>query len=163
MQSVDVLPQDIMLTSDNLLGEKKPLADIRVERSYKDAWSFRFGADYAIIAERLKIRGGYVYETSAAADDAIGVDNANWGRQALGVGVSLAMFGAWFDIGYGHHFIPTQNVSKSRLKQTVTPCLMYPGCEDTAPASIGNGKYEGSFDIVALSVRMNLDSMHAYF
>ncbi len=162
MQSVDVVPQGITVTSALMDGVKKPLDNIKIDRRYTDAWSARIGLDYRVIPERLVLRTGYVYETSAIPDITIGVDNANWGRQGLGVGASVKLFGAWLDVAYGHHFIPTQEVTESVITQTVTPCLLGQDCKNTEASSIGNGTYEGSFDIFAVAIRVPFSGLESH-
>ena len=151
MQSIDVVPDGIKLVRGTL---EKDLPTIQIVRMYRDAWSARVGGDWGVIPDRLTLRGGYIYETSAIKQNYTSVDNANWGRNAIGLGLSVNLWGAWLDLGYSHHFIPSRTLTNAKHEQTVSPCLTSTTCEDLEPAIIGNGTYEGSFDVFGLAVRM---------
>jgi len=159
LKNVDVLPQDIVIKSD--VGEKK-LGDIHLVHNLVDAWSARIGGDYVVIPDLLTVRAGYLYETSAIETKDVAVDFANWGRHALSVGASVKLFGATLDLAYAHHFVPSQNVTNSEVKQVTTPD-MFGVCPENNPTCtssvIGNGKFDASFDVVAIGLTVPLGAL----
>jgi long-chain fatty acid transport protein len=156
LQSLALRPHGIVIASDNL-GTSKPLPDIVFQKNFDDAWSLRLGGEHELVPGRLTLRAGWLYETSAVPLASTSVDFPNWERNVVSVGASVAVprTPVTVDVAYAHHFLPSRTVSASGITQVVTPCLT-PGCSDPAPTVVGNGRYEASFDVISLSLRMEL-------
>lgn len=127
--------------------------DIVFPHRFRDTLSLRLGGEHELLADTLRLRAGYLYESSAIPTKDVSVDFANWGRQVASVGASLHMFGAWLDVAYAHHFIDTQVVTDSAVVQQQTPSIL-PGVPAPKPLVVGNGTYQASLDIVSLSLRV---------
>ena len=141
-------PHDITVS---VTGASAPLSEIVFPKQYEDAVSFRLGADYDLLPERLTLRAGYFYETSAIPTRTIAVDFPNWGRQAVSVGASVRLFGAQLHVAYAHHFITSQTVTDTIVDTVSVPPL------GPTPQPVGNGRYTASSDmlVVGLSIELN--------
>jgi long-chain fatty acid transport protein len=154
LRAVTLTPRGIVIVSDNFVTSK-PLPEIVFPKSFDDAVSVRMGGEHELVPGRLTVRAGYLHETSAVPDASTSVDFPNWERDVVAVGASFAIPRApvALDVAYAHHFLPTRTVTASRIAQVVTPCLV-PGCTDPTPAVVGNGTYEASLDVLAVSLRL---------
>jgi long-subunit fatty acid transport protein len=157
LRTIELRPQDISIVSDNL-GTSKPLPDIIYRKDFQDAFSVRLGGEAEVVPGRLRARAGVLHETSAVPLASTGVDFPGWERDtvALGASFTLPRTPVTVDVAYAHHFQPTRTVTNSRVVQVVTPCLT-PGCTDPPASAVGNGTYEGSLDVLSLSLRLVLD------
>jgi long-subunit fatty acid transport protein len=156
LRAITLPARGIVIASDNL-GTSKPLPDIVFPKSFDDAFSVRLGGEHELVAGRLTVRAGYLHETSAVPLASTSVDFANWERDVVAVGASLAIPRApvTLDVAYAHHFLPDRTVTASGITQIVTPCLT-PGCTDPTPAVVGNGGYSAALDVVSVSLRLAL-------
>lgn len=126
--------------------------DIVFPHDFKDTVSLRLGAEKILSAD-LRVRGGYLHETSAAPSKYVSVDFPNWARDVASVGASYRVGKAWVDVAYAHHFVQTQTVTDSAVVQQETPAVL-PGVPAPKPQVVGNGTYEASMNIVSLAVRV---------
>jgi long-subunit fatty acid transport protein len=151
--AIELQPHGITIASDNL-GTSKALPNIVFQKNFQDAFSLRVGGEHAVVPGRLAVRAGYLHETSAVPLASTSVDFANWDRDVVTVGASVAIprTPVTLDVAYAHHFLPTRTVSASGITQVVTPCLT-PGCTDPAPTVVGNGAYAASLDVLSASLR----------
>jgi long-subunit fatty acid transport protein len=138
------------------IGTERALDTIIFPKHFRDAYSARAGGELPL-SEHVRLRAGYLYETSAVPNRTTSVDFGNWDRHAVSLGASLQLFGAWLDLGYAHHFVGARKVGDSAVQQVVAPCITTTTCDDVAPSVVGNGDYEASLDLFALSVRVPLD------
>jgi hypothetical protein len=108
----------------------------------------------------MTVRAGYLHETSAVPLASTSVDFANWERDAISAGVSIALprVPVTLDLAYTHHFLPDRTVTASRIAQVVTPCLTSKDCADPAATFVGNGTYRASLDVISASLRLALDT-----
>lgn len=140
--------------------QTQQLPDIVFPHNFQDTWSGRFGAEYKALPDRLTVRGGYLFETSAVPSQYVSVDFGNWGRHVGSVGTSVRVFtGAWLDLAYAHHFVATQVITDSKIEQKQTPYPPIPGGTPPKPEIVGNGTYTASMDIVSISLRLALGSL----
>jgi long-subunit fatty acid transport protein len=158
LRTIELRPVDITIASDNF-GTSKPLPDIVYRKNFQDSFSVRLGGETELLPGRLHARAGVLHETSAVPLASTGVDFPGWERNVIALGASLAIprTPVTVDFAYAHHFQPTRTVTDSRVTQVVTPCLT-PGCTDPPASVVGNGTYEGSLDVVSLSLRLVLDA-----
>ncbi len=158
LETIEIQTKNIKLALPNI-GTEKNLEDIVFQKDFVDAGSIRIGGDYHVLPERLTMRAGYLYETSAIPLNSTSVDFPNWGRHAVSVGASVALFGVWLDLAYAHHFIPSRTVTNSQVVQVVAPCLTTTTCTDTTPTVVGNGHYTASIDVIGISIRIPFDTL----
>lgn len=96
-------------------GEIPPNADQK--RGYKDVFGIRVGGDYNAVADKLALRGGAFFETSAADPQYQNIDFAASSRFGLAAGATYRYrFGQGdktnaleFMVGYGHVFFAEQS------------------------------------------------------
>jgi long-subunit fatty acid transport protein len=131
----------------------KPVPDIVFPHVFQDTISLRLGGEHELLADRLRLRAGYMYETSAVPTKYVSVDFPNWARHVASVGASLHVYDAWIDLAYAHHFVATQTVTDSVIEQKETPAVL-PGMDAPKAAVVGNGTYEAGMDIVSLALRV---------
>jgi long-subunit fatty acid transport protein len=168
MDKITVTPRNILVQQTDGNGPdanvqwQRPLDPIVIQKNFKDAYSVRVGADYAVVPDRLIVRGGYTFETSAIPSSYVNVDFANWGRHMVAAGLSACVWGAMIDVAYAHHFVPTQEISNSQVVQVTTPSPAGRGTYAT-PSVVGNGTYTASLDVVSLAVRIPLDELRLAF
>lgn len=156
LHTIEIHPRNITVVGENF-GISKPLPNIIFRKDFQNSVSVRAGADYQALPRRLVLRAGYLHETSAIPTDSVSVDFANWRRDAVSVGASVALgAGVWFDVAYAHHFLATQVVTNSKEVQVVTPCVL-PDCTDPAATVVGNGTYRAALDLVSAGLRFALD------
>ncbi|OGQ87107.1 MAG: hypothetical protein A2289_23695 [Deltaproteobacteria bacterium RIFOXYA12_FULL_58_15] len=161
-EAIEVRPKNVVIESN--VGDPTPLEDIVLQKDFNDAWSVRLGADYNLVSDRLVVRGGYLYESSAIPDKSISVDFANWGRHAVSIGASLTLFGVIVDVAYAHHFIPTKEIDHSAVMQVTTPPLADPQSLPVPEQSVvGNGYYSATLDVISLAVRVPWDDLRSEF
>lgn len=145
---LDAIKVDPSNVSIQVSGGTYAFPSIALPKNFKDAMSVRAGADFEAWPERVTLRTGYMYETSAIPKNYVNVDFPNWGRHVVTAGFSVQMFGAYLDVAYAHHFIPTQHVSNSQVTQVVSPIGPPPS------SVVGNGTYKASLDMYSLSLRI---------
>jgi long-chain fatty acid transport protein len=157
LRSIVLAPHGIVIASDNL-GTSKPLPELVFTKNFDDAFSVRLGGEHELLPGRLTVRAGYLHETSAVPLAYTSVDFANWERDAVSVGLSVALprVPVTLDLAYAHHFLPDRTVTASQIAQVVTPCLTTPDCQNPAPTPVGDGTYRASLDVISASLRLAL-------
>lgn len=135
--------------------------DIVFPHDYVDTISLRMGADYTLMPERLTVRGGYLYESSAAPTKYVSLDFPNWQRHVVSVGASIKLYGAWLDLAFAHHFVQTQVVTDSAVVQQQTPPVL--PLPQPKPIVVGNGTYEASMNIGSVALRVPFGSLSSVF
>jgi long-subunit fatty acid transport protein len=153
LKEIVVHPKDVTvdIASLNVSG---PLQDVVFPKHYRDSYSIRLGSDYQVIPERLTMRAGYIYESSAIPNQYVNVDFIGWGRQVVSAGASVELFGAYVDLGYAHHFIATKQITDSKVEQ------LTPNFGMNFPASVvGNGTYSAALDVFSVAVRVPFDQV----
>ena len=112
-----------------------------------------------VVDERLTVRAGYAYETSAIPSAYVNVDFPNWQRHIASIGASLRLWGAWLDVAYAHHFVQTQHVTDSQVMSQVSPKIG--GMPASVPSVVGNGTYESALDLFSVSLRIPFGDLHS--
>ncbi|MBI5609201.1 MAG: outer membrane protein transport protein, partial [Deltaproteobacteria bacterium] len=146
------------ITVKSVSGDSKPVPDIVFPHEFKDTISFRLGGEHELLHDRLRLRAGYLFESSAVPSKHVSVDFANWQRHVASIGASVQAFGAWLDVAYAHHFVETQTITDSAVEQKLTPSLMS-DMPPPKPQIVGNGVYEAGMDIVSLALRVPFRSL----
>lgn len=136
--------------------------DIVFKHEFKDTYSARLGGEYAWIPERLSVRAGYLYETSAVPSKFVSVDFGNWGRHVASLGGSFGLYGVWLDVAYAHHFVDSQTVTDSEVTQKLTPSIIT-GVDQPKPKVVGNGFYSAGMNVLSVSLRVPWDKITPTF
>ncbi len=139
--------------SVGVLNTSAPLTEIYFAKKYHDAISFRLGGDYHVLPDRLTVRAGYFYETSAIPTRTVAVDFPNWGRQGLSAGASVRLFGVQLHVAYAHHFVNSQTVTDTIVDTVSVPPL------SPAPQPIANGNYTSSTDMLVVGLSIDLSKL----
>jgi long-subunit fatty acid transport protein len=150
LKEIQVRPKNITVNIPSL-SVSAPLENVVMTKNFNDSYSVRGGADYQVIPERLTVRGGYTYESSAIPSAYTSVDFFGWGRHIAAAGLSVQLWGAYLDVAYAHHFIATRNVTDSKVTQVTTPDI---GTGRPPSSVVGNGTYQASLDVVSLALRI---------
>ena len=166
LQTIEIHTHGITVQAHDDKGnitEQASVPNIIFQHHFQDTISGRVGADYALLPERLTVRGGYLHETTAVPQAYQSVDFGNWARDAVSLGASVQIFGAWLDLAYAHHFVQTTTVTNSQVVQQVSP-PMPSGFPPASVASVvGNGTYSASMDIFSLSLRVPFGDLKQSF
>lgn len=149
LQTIQIINNNIMVGYPN--GMVK-IDDIIFQKQFVDAYSLRLGGDFYALPDRLKLRAGYIFETSAINKPFVSIDFANWQRHVASAGLSVRLFGAWLDLAYAHHFVAQQVVTDSQVVSQVGATL--PGFVAPVASPIGNGTYDASLNIFSMSLRI---------
>ena len=118
-------------------GEIPPNADQK--RGYKDVFGIRVGGDYNVIPDKLALRGGTFFETSAANPQYQNIDFAASSRFGLAAGATYRYrFGQGAKtsalelmVGYGHVFFAEQ--SRTDPNASGTNALAGTSCNKANP------------------------------
>jgi long-subunit fatty acid transport protein len=101
-------------TSDltaTLLAQRLDVGSIDVEKHWHDTWSVQLGGDYALLPERLSLRGGAFLESAAGDPSYAHVDFASGAQLGGALGASLFVEG--FEIVFAYEL-------RGQLSQSVT-------------------------------------------
>ena len=130
-----------------LFGTVGPL---NIPRLYENALSVRVGGDYELIAERLWLRAGGLWEESAVPTETLSVLQVDSDKFALGLGATWRVSpSVRIDLGYSHIFYVSQDVTDSVVEQ------LNPTNPEGAIV-VGNGRYESSADLLGIGARFDL-------
>ena len=130
------------------------------KRNYRNTHSFRLGGDWNVIPELLTLRLGGNYEISQSPEENTHLDfisNDRWGV-AAGVGVHLGMFELNFAYSYVGLIERDVTDSDVRLVDITSERDKYDenGVRQTGWKVNGNGQFEGSLHVLALSLGIYL-------
>ena len=120
-------------------GEIPPNADQK--RGFKDVVGVRVGGDYNVIPDKLALRGGTFFETSALEAQYQNIDFAATSRFGLALGATYRLrFGEGektsaleFMVGYGHIFFAEQ--SRTDPNASGSPALSGTSCNKVSPVA----------------------------
>ena len=88
-----------------------PLSNVPVNadvpHKWKDTWGFRLGGDYVAMPDKLSIRGGVWYQSSAVDPKYLHLDFIPTQRLGLTVGGSVRLGPVDIQVGYAHVFAST--------------------------------------------------------
>lgn len=144
-----------MIVGDGVAGaQKMVLRPVKVERKYKDTWSFRLGGQYALL-DFLTLRAGTYYETGSVPEAYSNLDFAGFERFGLALGVGLDFSPFTVSLGYSHVFQPQRDVTPEETKvyRNYPLQLSQPIQEDY---KVGAGTFTTSFDIFSVALSYTL-------
>jgi long-subunit fatty acid transport protein len=99
-----------------LLGQRLDVGSIDIEKQWRDTLSVQLGGDFALLPERLTVRGGLFYE-SATADPAYAhVDFASGVQLGGALGASVFVDGFEVVLAWEYRHQPTLEVSEGRAR-----------------------------------------------
>jgi long-chain fatty acid transport protein len=127
--------------------------DVVLPANYDDAISVRLGGHY-ILNDRLTVRAGVLYETSAIPTQTVGVSLVDAKKWGYGLGGSLGLGkNTELDIGISQSFFQDLDISDSEVTQIRVNPLAGEG-EDTLIDGIvvGNGTIESSLFMVGVGI-----------
>ena len=143
----------IRTTPDNIEVENVPgvgtipVGALSINRDFQDLFSLRLGGDFEVVPEVLTLRAGAAVEQSAIPTKTLSVLQVDANKLALGLGATIvAADGVEIDVGYGHIFYETTEVTDSAVLQ-LNPT------NPKGAIAVGNGTYEASADLFGLGVR----------
>jgi long-chain fatty acid transport protein len=118
-------------------GEIPPNADQK--RGFKDVVGIRVGGDYNVLPDKLALRGGTFFETSAAEAQYQNIDFAASARFGLALGATYRLrlgegdktSALEFMLGYGHIFFAEQ--SRTDPNASGSPALAGTSCNKVNP------------------------------
>jgi long-subunit fatty acid transport protein len=151
------------------LGKYVHLGDLHLAKNYQDTWSVRLGGDFAVLADRLWLRAGGLYESASMPQAYSNVDFEGYARWGLSTGFTVRL-ARWAELNaaYMHLFQENRHVGldDTRVYQ------QRPGAYCTAPyndpqlcdpnylgkpgAPVGAGDYSSSINIVSVGVNIRL-------
>ena len=109
-------------------------------KNWKDAWAFRFGANYQV-KENMIFRAGYIYDLTPVPDDTFDPQVPDANRHIFTVGSDLKIWR--FTLGIAYNYILSESRTKNnRLGFNGVP--LPPGFQ-------ANGRYESSTHSLGLS------------
>ena len=123
-----------------------------LERQYQDTWSLRLGGSYRPL-DWLVIRAGGYYETGAVPDEYFSVATPDSDKWALAFGLGATWNAFEFDLGYMHVFQLARDIPASvSLAHQTNPT------NPEGTVSVGGGRYISGYDLVGLSILVNIDN-----
>ncbi|HYG67369.1 MAG TPA: outer membrane protein transport protein, partial [Anaeromyxobacteraceae bacterium] len=125
-----------------------------IDRFWDDSWSIRIGGEYgALRFGRVSVtpRLGGLYEKGAIPEDRTDVSFPNWDRFTANAGVTIGFDRYELTAAYTHIFQPERDVDDSTVVAPESP--IYNG----DPVTVGNGTFDGAYDIVIVGLRATFD------
>lgn len=109
-------------------------------KNWKDAWAFRFGANYQV-KENMKIRAGYIYDLTPVPDDTFDPQVPDANRHIFTVGSDLKIWRLTLGIAY-NYILAESRTKDNQLKINGVPL---------PPQFQANGRYESNTHSLGLS------------
>ncbi len=133
---------DIVVDVDNtnpLFPEDPAITDdVTLPSTYQDSWSVRLGGEYGV-HERLDVRAGLIYESSAVPLEIMAVDLVDGDKFGGGVGVTPHLGPVSVDVGVFAMKLADQTITNSQVHQVKIEVL---DGKVTEGDVVGNGSYE---------------------
>lgn len=157
----------IRVTPDNMsirgivgLPEQIDIPPINIPRNFRDANSFRLGAEYAFELEgyTLQPRAGIAIEESAVPPEYLSLSSADFDKVVVSIGGSLYVGEGWrLDALYAHLFASETYVDPAQARiPRINPL---PG---NAPfESVNGGTYSASADLIGFGLEYSFDETGA--
>jgi len=123
-------------------------------QNWKNAFSIRFGGEIQPIPERLGIRFGYAFESSAIPDATLNLTMFDSNKHMVGIGVSGRFEGFEIHFSYAHLFYQPRSITADVAEGT------HIGLEGTVVGDIDDGEYKGSADIIGLNLALDFTTLH---
>ncbi len=133
-----------------------------VRHDWQDTLSLRLGGSVHLLRGMLSIHAGASWESATVPENFTRLDYASWGRVGLAMGVTLRVSIVEISLAYQHIFMADRNVeplteewldNDENEPCDVRACSLN-AIDPTVPTNdvINTGLFEGSYDIVTLSV-----------
>jgi long-chain fatty acid transport protein len=132
----------LKLYLDNSLDSNRSNTTITTPKNWRDAWAFRFGANYEI-NESMKIRAGYIYDLTPVPDSSFEPQVPDANRHIFTVGSDLKI--KRFTLGFAYNYI----LCEARTKNNIIVVNGVP-----APLQ-ANGRYTSDVHSLGLSWSFN--------
>lgn len=123
--------------------------DMSVPQDWHVAFGAAAGAEWETIEDRLSLRLGVYYDSGGVPDHTVSVGWFDSHKFGLSLGLTVEVWRFAFDIAYSHLFFVPRDISTSQVRQL---CPLEPQRAELLTV-VGNGRYESSLDVVALTVR----------
>ncbi len=135
------IPEDAVVTND-----------IVIPANYLDVWSVRLGGDYRV-HERVVIRAGGYWETSAVPKEFQGVTLVDGTKIGAGLGTGYSIGNFDIDAAVGQTWFLPRDISDSQLQQLVLDLdLVNPGSSEVTQGKIvGNGQFSSRLTFLSLA------------
>lgn len=128
--------------------------DIELPQDWDTSYGAALGVEWEAIIDRLSVRLGFSYDSSAIPDQTVTVAWFDSHKLGLFLGLTVEVWRFAFDIGYGHVFFLDREVDNSIVRQ-INPLQPQ---EEELYTIVGNGAYQSSIDIFALAIRAQFDT-----
>ncbi len=146
---------EIEITPNNIEIENVPgvgvigVGALNIPREYQNNFSVRLGGDWEVLVDKLTVRAGALYETTAIPSKTLSVLMLDMDKVAATVGLSWQLSPTVaMDLGYGHIFYLGGEVDDSVVVQ------LNPTNPEGAIV-VANGNYEASADLFGLGFRFD--------
>jgi long-chain fatty acid transport protein len=125
------------------------LRPMALNRSMQDSFAVHVGGEVDVIAKRLTLRAGYLFESSAVPDKTLSVLTPDGDKHLLTLGLGVHLGRVRLDAAYGHFFQGDRVVSNSESWQLnpIQPSI-------NPPVAVGNGKYVVANDVLSLGLEV---------
>jgi long-subunit fatty acid transport protein len=100
----------------NLLAQRLDVGSIAIEKHWRDTFSLQLGGDYALLPERLTLRGGLFYVSAASEPSYAHVDFASSTQLGGALGASLFVQGFELALAYEYRHQPRVEVSEGAAR-----------------------------------------------
>ena len=155
----------------SILGSKpEPLGELIIQREWQDSFSVRAGAQYAILPDRLFVRAGFWYETSAIPTNRTNLAGIHGERTGLAAGIEgkFRTGGLEFTIAFTYNTALTETLTVKDSKERAVVLAeegmcetKYPAAEKTNKCIVGNGTYTRSAQMFMLTLGVAWDPLFA--
>jgi long-chain fatty acid transport protein len=134
------------------------LPDVQIPRKYRDTVSVRLGGDVNAIPDKLAVRAGGFYQTSAYPEnyETFSLDFPYGEQVGAGAGLSWHVIEHLsLNVGYSHIFQRDVLVTQGIVQQTGLPYEPGDGNQYNVGNTVNNGTYQVSINLVGLSAEGN--------
>ncbi len=145
-KQIELIPK-VTVNAPALGFNNQALPTLDFTKNYSDLASVRLGVEVKPL-RLLTLRAGGFYESSGSKPGYFDISAPDTDKYAVTVGASLHVWRMSIDVAYAHIFVPTVNIANSKLTvdNVITPSLT---------ATVGNGRYNFSYDIFHLGLRFH--------
>lgn len=149
----------LRLDGDVRLYGEEPLPDVTLSKRWRDTLSFRLGGSWNVLPERLSLSAGGYWERGAVPVNYENLDFMSFDRLGLAGGARLALPAPWagglaLGFAYSHVFQETRTTTETYGKifqhRPLAECPN--ACEGRSAVPVNAGRFESSYDQLAVSV-----------
>lgn len=130
------------------------LADLSIQKNWRDTVSLRLGGDVNVIPQYLTLRAGGFWENGAMRENFSHLDFPSFMRGGISAGITGGYKGIYLTVGYMHIFQEDRNVTEAGGKQfqerPLRPCPEF--CEGVSGVPANAGKFTSRFDLLGLGL-----------